>query len=116
MRDEGWTNRIILKQGGQGATVIDLANGQLIEVPPLPLTKLGLTPVNSVGAGDAFHGALAALEAEGQEFTNTLLGATAAAGIKVSRSGTRDAPTSDELTQVLAAWRERGSSVRTEAL
>ena len=116
LRDEGWTNRIILKQGGQGATVIDLANGQLIEVPPLPLTELGMNPVNSVGAGDAFHGALAALEAERQEFADALFGATAAAGIKVSRSGTRDAPTSDELTQVLAAWRERGSSVRTDAL
>ncbi len=116
LRDEGWTNRIILKQGGQGAIVIDLANGELIQVPPLPLTNLGLTPVNSVGAGDAFHGALAALEAEGQEFADALLGATAAAGIKVSRSGTRDAPASDELTQVLAAWRERGSSVRTDAL
>ena len=116
LRDEGWTNRIILKQGGRGATVIDLVNDKLIEVPPLPLTELGMNPANSVGAGDAFHGALAALEAEGQEFTDALLGATAAAGIKVSRSGTRDAPTYDELTQVLAAWRERGSSVRTDAL
>lgn len=116
LRDEGWTNRIILKQGGQGATVIDLANGQLIEVPPLPLTELGMNPVNSVGAGDAFHGALAALEAEGQEFTDALLGATASAGINVSRLGTRDAPTSDELTQVLAAWREMGGAVSTSPL
>ena len=116
LRADGWTNRIILKRGGQGATVIDLSNGQLIEVPPLPLTELGMNPVNSVGAGDAFHGALAALEGERQEFADALLGATAAAGIKVSRSGTRDAPTSDELTQVLAAWRERGNSVRTDAL
>ena len=111
LRDEGWTNRIILKQGGQGATVIDLANGQLIEVPPLPLTELGMNPVNSVGAGDAFHGALAALEAEEHKFTDALLGATAAAGINVSRPGTRDAPTSDELAQVLAAWREMGGAI-----
>ena len=116
LRDEGWTNRIILKQGGQGATAIDLANGQLIEVPPLPLTELGMNPVNSVGAGDAFHGALAALEAEGQEFTDALLGAAAAAGINVSRLGTRDAPTSDELAQVLAAWREMGRAVSTSSL
>ncbi len=116
LRDEGWTNRIILKQGGQGATVIDLANSQLIEVPPLPLTELGMNPVNSVGAGDAFHGALAALEAEGQEFTDALLGATAAAGINVSRPETRDAPTSDELAQVLAAWREMGGAVSTSSL
>ena len=113
---DGWRNRIILKKGGQGATVIDLANGQLMEVPPLPLTELGMNPVNSVGAGDAFHGALAALEAEGQEFTDALLGATAAAGINVSRSGTRDAPTSDELAQVLAAWREIGGAANTSPL
>ena len=116
LRGEGWISRIILKQGGHGATVIDLANGQLIEVPPLPLTELGMNPVNSVGAGDAFHGALAALEAEGQEFADVLLGATAAAGINVSRLGTRDAPTSDELAQVLAVWREMGGAVSTSPL
>ena len=116
LRDEGWTNRIILKRGGQGAAVIDLANGQLIQVPPLPLAELGMNPVNSVGAGDAFHGALAALEAEGQEFADALLGATAAAGINVSRPGTRDAPTSDELAQALAAWREMGAAVSTSPL
>ena len=27
LRDEGWANRVILKQGGRGATVIDLVNG-----------------------------------------------------------------------------------------
>ena len=113
---DGWRNRIILKQGGQGATVIDLANGQLIDVSPLPLGELSMNPVNSVGAGDAFHGALAALEAEGQEFTDALLGATAAAGVNVSRPGTRDAPTSDELAQVLAAWREMGGAVSTSPL
>lgn len=116
LRGDGWTNCIILKQGGQGATVLDLANSQLIEVPPLPLTELGMNPVNSVGAGDAFHGALAALEAEGQEFTDALLGATAAAGINVSRPGTRDAPTSDELAQLLAAWREMGGTISTSPL
>lgn len=116
LRGEGWNNHIILKQGGQGATVIDLADGQLIEAPPLPLTELGMNPVNSVGAGDAFHGALAALEAEGQEFTDALLGATAAAGINVSRSGTRDAPTSAELVRILAAWREMGGSISIGAL
>lgn len=116
LRDEGWINRIILKRGGQGATAIDLANGQLIEVPPLPLTELGMNPVNSVGAGDAFHGALAALEAEGQELADALLGATTAAGVNVSRLGTRDAPTSDELAQVLAAWREMGGAINASLL
>ncbi len=116
LRDEGWTNHVVLKQGAQGATVLDLANGQLIEVSPLPLTELGMNPVNSVGAGDAFHGALAALEAEGRDFTDSLLGAAAAAGVNVSRQGTRDAPTSDELAQVLAAWREMGRAVSTSPL
>ena len=116
LRADGWANHVVLKQGGQGATVIDLANGQLIEVSPLPLTELGMNPVNSVGAGDAFHGALAALEAEGQELTDALLGATAAAGVNVSRLGTRDAPTSDELAQALAAWRESGAVVNITAL
>ena len=116
LRSDGWRNRIILKQGGQGATVIDLRNGELIEVPPLPLSELGMIPISSVGAGDAFHGAFAALEAQGINFPDALLGATASAGINVSRPGTRDSPTSDELTRTLAAWREMGGAVRAEPL
>ena len=116
LRADGWRNRIILKQGGQGATVIDLRHGELMQVPPLPLRDFGMTPVSSVGAGDAFHGALAALEAQGHSPTDALLGATTAAGINVSRPGTRDAPTADELTQALAAWREMGANVSVTPL
>ena len=75
-----------------------------------------MIPISSVGAGDAFHGALAALEAQEINFPDALLGATASAGINVSRPGTRDSPTFDELTRTLAAWREKGGAVRAEPL
>ena len=116
LRADGWRNRIILKRGGQGATVIDLRNGELIAVPPLPLRNLGMTPVSSVGAGDAFHGALAALEAQGHSPTDVLLGATTAAGINVSRLGARDAPTAPELETTLNSWREMGALLHNTGL
>ncbi len=116
LRSEGWTNRVILKRGGQGALVIDLRHGQLIEVPPLPLEDLGMRSVSSVGAGDAFHGALAAREALGHDDADALLGAACAAGITVSQPGTRAAPAAADLESVLQAWRERGASVHSTAL
>ena len=113
LRADGWQNRIIMKQGGQGATVIDLRRNQILAVPPLPLAEIGLKPVNSVGAGDAFHGAFAALMAEGGDFADVLLGATAAAGVNVSRPGTREAPNREELDAILGAWRDMGAAVRS---
>ncbi len=116
MNGEGWSNRIILKRGGQGAHVIDLRRGQLIEVPPLPLANLGMTPVSSVGAGDAFHGALSALEAQGYSADDALIYAACAAGIKVSRPGTRDTPTAAELSDAVDAWRVLGAFPRIAPL
>ncbi len=116
LRTDGWRNRIILKQGAQGAVVIDLLRDELTRVPPLPLAELDMVPVSSVGAGDAFHGALAALEAQGHDAADVLLGATAAAGVNVSRPGTRDAPTADELDAVLNAWRALGGAVRSDTI
>ena len=116
LRADGWRNRIILKQGAQGAVVIDLLRDELTRVPPLPLAELDMVPVSSVGAGDAFHGALAALEAQGRDAADVLLGATAAAGVNVSRPGTRDAPTADELDAILNAWRALGGAVRSDTI
>ena len=116
LRADGWQNRIILKQGGQGATAIDLRRNELVQVPPLPLAELGMAPVSSVGAGDAFHGALAAFEAQGHDFSDALLGATVAAGVNVSRSGTRGAPTRNELDAIFSAWRNMGAAVRSDTI
>ena len=113
--DEGWGNRVILKRGGEGSTLIDLTSRVMKIVPPFPLESMGQAVVNSVGAGDAFHGALAALEAEGADAGDALLGASCAAGLKVARPGTRDAPSRTELDAAMVAWRGRGAAINTVA-
>ena len=116
LKAEGWANRVILKQGGAGAVILDLGTGKLIAVPPLPLAELGLQLVSSVGAGDAFHGALTALSADNRDDIEALRGAAADAAINVSRPGTRGAPSSDELAQALAVWHEHGDVIKTDTL
>ena len=111
--NEGWGNRVILKRGGEGSTLIDLTSRMMMIVPPFPLESMGQAVVNSVGAGDAFHGALAALEAEGADAGDALLGASCAASLKVARPGTRDAPTRAELEDALSAWRGNGAVINT---
>ncbi len=111
--NDGWGNRVILKRGGEGSTLIDLKSRVMMIVPPFPLESMGRAVVNSVGAGDAFHGALAALEAEGADAGDALLGASCAAGLKVARPGTRDAPSRTELEAALNAWRGRGAVINT---
>ena len=113
LQNEGWSNRIILKRGSEGSIAIDLSTGAMMIVPQFPLEEMGLAAVSSVGAGDAFHGALAALEAEGADKADALLGASCAAGLKVSRSGTRDASTRSHLDAALGDWRRRGAAIRT---
>ena len=106
--DAGWRNQVVLKRGAEGVVLLDLAERRLRFVTALPLGALGLRPVSSVGAGDAFHGAFAALRARGYEIAETLTRAVCAAGLKTTRSGTRDVPTWDELEAAHARWTALG--------
>ena len=60
-------------------------------------------PVDTTGAGDTFHGAFALLLAEGRLLGEILRFASAAAAIKVMRTGARSMPTRDEVERFLAA-------------
>jgi ribokinase len=102
--DAGWRNQVVLKRGAEGVILLDLAERRLRSVTALPLDALGLRPVSSVGAGDAFHGAFAVLRARGHEIAETLTRAVCAAGLKTTRPGTRDAPIWDELESAHARW------------
>jgi ribokinase len=72
--------RAVIKMGGRGAYTADAAGGAL--APAFPVT-----PVDTVAAGDAFNGALAAALSEGLPFAGALRWGLAAGAISVTRSG-----------------------------
>jgi sulfofructose kinase len=72
--------------------------------------------VDTLGAGDVFHGALALALAEGQALKDAVAFANAAAAIKVTRFGGRaGVPARDEVEQLLAAERPATRRVRVTA-
>ena len=60
------------------------------------------TPVDTTGAGDTFHGAIALLLSEGRRLEEILRFASAAAAIKVQRAGARSMPSREEVERFLA--------------
>ncbi len=84
--------------GADGVLVVDgrpgaeTARGALEHMPGFPVNV-----VDTLGAGDTWHGAFALALAEGATERDAVRGASAAAALKVSRRGGRDAlPTRDE--------------------
>jgi sulfofructose kinase len=62
--------------------------------------------VDTLGAGDVWHGAFALALAEGQEESRACLFASAAAAVKVQRTGGRaGVPTREETMALLAGGR-----------
>lgn len=90
----------IITLGEQGAYYATAAGGGQHQ-PPLPVNA-----VDSVGAGDAFNGALAAALAAGQTLPQAVQLAAAAGALAVTKVGAQDAmPTRQEVTAFL---RSRG--------
>lgn len=85
----------IITLGEQGAYYATAAGGQ--HQPPFPVQV-----VDSVGAGDAFNGALAAALAAGQTLPQAVQLAAAAGALAVTKIGAQDAmPTRQEVTAFL---------------
>ena len=68
--------------GGDGVLLIE--DGEIIAIPAFPCD-----PVDTLGAGDIWHGAFALLIAEGEHAKAAINVANACAAIKVSRRGGR---------------------------
>ncbi len=100
LRELGFRNHIVLKLGAQGVVMLDSASSTLIEVPALPLKKLGLDVVNTVGCGDAFVGAFAAYHVLGADVQKSLIMASAAAGLNATKPETRGSPDRARLEEV----------------
>jgi ribokinase len=88
---------VVVTLGSQGAVYLDRDRG--LRVPPLPVEA-----VDSVAAGDAFCGTLAAALARGEQVGSALLMASVAGGLAASRAGaTSSLPTAAEVRDALAA-------------
>ena len=90
----------IIKLGGQGAYFATREGGE--HVPPVAVEA-----VDSVAAGDAFNGALAASLATGENLASAMRVAAAAGALAVTKFGAQDSmPTKDDVEKLLL---ERGA-------
>lgn len=80
VRSDTRPGAIVLKRGPRGATVIE--QGSELDVPGFPVEV-----VNTVGAGDAFAGALITARVRGEDWLRAVRFANACGAIEVTRHG-----------------------------
>jgi ribokinase len=99
---------------GPDAVLVSLGVAGAVLVTPQGVVEIAaprVSAVDSVGAGDALNGALAAGLVEGRDLEDAARRAVVAASLSTTRHGAREAlPTVDELEQAIAA----GAAVRRE--
>jgi ribokinase len=95
---------VIVKLGEKGCAYTG-RNDETLVLPALPLERLSLKVVNTVGCGDAFLGVLAASLSQGFSEAQALKRANVAGGLKATRAETRGSPYKKELESYLEAWR-----------
>lgn len=110
------TAGLALVKSGVGAAVLTVgARGAVLVTAEtrIHVPAFGISPIDTVGAGDAFNGALAAVLATGAGIADALVVANAAAGLACTRRGAIDAlPTRAEIAALMtregrwpsAAW------------
>ncbi|RLC61797.1 MAG: hypothetical protein DRI01_07925 [Chloroflexi bacterium] len=101
-------NHAVLKLGAQGAVMLDSASGKVTEVPALPLKKLELNVISTVGCGDVFAGVFAAYQVMGSSLERSLIMANAAAGLNATRPETRGSPDRADLEVLEQQFRNLG--------
>jgi len=96
----------LLDAGVKGVFVTLGAKGAALHTPGTKELKIDAFPVkavDTVGAGDAFNGALAVLIAEGKSLPDALRGAVAAGAIAVTKQGAQPSmPRREEVERLLA--------------
>jgi ribokinase len=112
LKELGFGNHIVLKLGAQGAAMLEPASGAVTQIPALPLKKLGLNVVSTVGCGDVFAGVFAAYHVMGSSLAQSLIMASAAAGLNATRPETRGSPDRDRLEKVVNRSRNLGFKVQ----
>ena len=116
LQKAGFHKHVVLKLGARGALVLEPASGALIEIPAWPLKELGLNVINTVGCGDVFAGVFSAYYVMGNSLEQSLIMASAAAGINATRPETRGSPDRDRLEEVVSRSRNAGFADGTRKL
>jgi ribokinase len=116
LKELGFGNHAVLKLGAQGAAMLEPASGRVIEIPALPLKKLGLNVVSTVGCGDVFAGVFAAYHVMGSSLVQSLVMASAAAGLNATKPETRGSPARANLEEVANRSQKLGFAVRERKL
>ena len=112
----GFFNYIVLKLGARGAVIVCPTSNTAIEIPALPIEKLGMQIVNTVGCGDAFAGAFAAYYVMTADVKKSLLMATAAAGFNATRVETRGSPDRVTLEKIVNDSLKLGFAIQERKL
>jgi ribokinase len=92
MKELGFGNYAVLKLGTQGVAVLEPTSGMVTQIPALPLKKLDMDVVNTVGCGDVFAGVFAAYYIKQSSLVQSLIMASVAAGFNATRPETRGSP------------------------
>jgi ribokinase len=112
----GSDNYVVLKLGARGALMVDSAEATVIEIPALPLKEIGLNVINTVGCGDVFAGVFGACYVTGSSLEQSLIMASAAAGLNAARPETRGSPDRATLEEVVARGSNAGFAIRKHRL
>jgi ribokinase len=112
LKELGFGNHTVLKLGSRGAAMLEPISGRVIEVSALPLKKLGLNVVNTVGCGDVFAGVFAAYHVMGSSLVQSLIMASTAAGLNATKPETRGSPDSAILEATEQQCRELGFAIQ----
>jgi ribokinase len=116
LKELGFHNHIALKLGAQGAAMLEPASGTVSQIPALPLEKLGLNVVNTVGCGDVFAGVFAAYHVLGTSLAQSLVMASAAASLNATRPETRGSPDRASLEEMANLSQKLGFVLREHKL
>jgi ribokinase len=95
----------IIKRGAEGSTLIN-GSGTTLTIEALPLEKLEMQVVNTVGCGDAFIGGFSASKVLERKDIEALRFANAAGGFKATRKETRGGPNIEQLNEILERWKQ----------
>jgi len=96
--------KAIIKQGKQGCTLFDISEEIVLSMNAVPLEKIGLEVINTVGCGDAFIDAFASAKGEGHDDIEAMRWGCAAGAYKAPRIETRGSPTFIQLNNMLKKW------------
>jgi len=98
--------RAVIKQGSEGCTLSGDGGRTTVHIDSVPLSRMGMEVVNTVGCGDAFIGAFASSKVGGMSDMEALRRGCAAGSFKATRRETRGGPTIQQLEDLLRRWQE----------